>query len=75
MHAYMVIAVHARAQECYQLVCVDGPKAGCLKAAAALLQTEVQERRRDVAAKEAALATHNPPAFQAVQVGFLPSQP
>lgn len=58
----------ARLQECYQHLCMEAPRLKSLKAAVALLQQEVKDRRAVVAQKEAQLAAHNPPIFQAVQV-------
>ena len=55
-------------QECYAFMCIEVPKMKGLKAAVALLQREVQERREVLAEKEAVLAAHNPPIFHAVQV-------
>ena len=57
------------AQDCYKRVCIEGPKAHSLRAAASTLQREVRERRQQVALREAAMSTHNPPDFQTVQVG------
>ena len=44
------------------------PEVGQLEASIATLKEEIDTRKAAVAEKEALLANHNPPIFQAVQV-------
>ncbi|KAK9836170.1 hypothetical protein WJX81_006581 [Elliptochloris bilobata] len=54
-------------QESYVLACVTRPAVEHLERSLKALQEAVAGRRADIAAKEAALAADNPPAFRALQ--------
>lgn len=63
--------------------CGAVPEVGQLEASIATLKEEIDTRKAAVAGKEALLANHNPPIFQAVQVcslrdlllQYMPTQP
>ena len=63
--------------------CGAVPEVGQLEASIATLKEEINTRKAAVAGKEALLANHNPPIFQAVQVcplrdlllQYMPTQP
>lgn len=59
--------LHARDQESYVMACVTRPAVEHLERSLKALQEAVAGRRADIAAKEAALAADNPPAFRALQ--------
>ena len=58
----------ASLRDCYQLMCITTPEADQIEASIATLKEEIDTRKAAVADKEALLANHNPPVFQAVQV-------
>ena len=54
--------------DCYQLMCLTTPEVDQIEASIVTLKEEIDMRKAAVADKEALLANHNPPVFQAVQV-------
>ena len=63
-------AAPASLRECYQLMCLTIPEADQIEASISTLKEEIDMRKAAVADKEALLANHNPPVFQAVQVSI-----
>ena len=61
----------ASLRDCYQLMCITTPEADQIEASIATLKEEIDMRKAAVADKEALLANHNPPVFQAVQVSVV----
>ena len=59
----------ASLRECYQLMCLTTPEVDQIEASISTLKEEIDMRKAAVADKETLLANHNPPVFQAVQVG------
>ena len=60
----------ASLRECYQLMCLTTPEVDQIEASISTLKEEIDMRKAAVADKEALLANHNPPVFQAVQVSI-----
>ena len=58
----------ATLRECYQLMCLTVPEVDQIEASISTIKEEIDMRKAAVADKEALLANHNPPVFQAVQV-------
>ncbi len=54
--------------DCYQLMCLTAPEVDQIEASISTIKEEIDMRKAAVADKEALLANHNPPVFQAVQV-------
>lgn len=61
----------ASLRECYQLMCLTTPEVDQIEASISTLKEEINMRKAAVADKEALLANHNPPVFQAVQVSSI----
>jgi len=58
----------ASLRDCYQLMCLTAPEVDQIEASISTIKEEIDMRKAAVADKEALLAHHNPPVFQAVQV-------
>ncbi len=58
----------ASLRDCYQLMCLTAPEVDQIEASISTIKEEIDMRKAAVADKEALLANHNPPVFQAVQV-------
>ncbi|DBB09035.1 TPA: hypothetical protein ACH3X3_007660 [Trebouxia sp. C0006] len=58
----------ASLRDCYQLMCLTAPEVDQIEASISTIKEEIDMRKAAVADKEALLANHNPPVFQAVQL-------